>query len=324
MVKLKTAFSLAEAIVAMIIIMTVSMCALPVLTKVKNGAGLNPAKMRGVYACYWKDGRLHQRACRERQCEDSTAAGNFCEFGGVMTAAEFYMIFSGGGGRVFSGQTKTKEFSYMVGEQPLILSPGLPGEPTSVYRDGNEDKALGGGSSKKIAELHDNIKSCEFLLRYGFSGCPSDDTCVNPSRKINSCSVEKTDGVFVLKLNGCECYQYNYGDDTNPSYDGYKPEASYIRLSDLREVSYNKDRIKDYLTNASGNANTYTPNGVNENDLSFNLTLHDSSLDYNRTTSHMSEILANISALRKNELIDSIIKQNPGAPGVPGAVVILW
>ena len=47
-----TAFSLAEALISMMIIMITVMCAAPILTKQKNASGLKNITIKGSYTCF--------------------------------------------------------------------------------------------------------------------------------------------------------------------------------------------------------------------------------------------------------------------------------
>lgn len=301
MVKRKFAFSLAEALVSMIIIMVVTTCMLPVLTRLKSGAGLNPAKMKGAFACYWDGNALLQRTCNERQCDfpqDRTSAG-YCEFAGIMRAASFYVIFTGGGGSISSAQVKTIKFPYSG--DVIVLKPGFIYQPTTVYSSG-EDVALPGYSSDNADAAYHNIESCQILSR----GCPSGYECID-EREAVSCKVAQGE----LIIEGCEC-------DT---YDGHISEASNIPLSQLTpDLTDNNSKLNYIKSSLSGGSvNKYCYNG-----LCFNLTLKDSTLDANTTTSHFTEILASMNALRQSALVSDLLQLQPGAKGKPGAAVIMW
>ena len=62
------AFSLAEMIMAMVVIMIASVAALPALTQQKPN--IPQTTIRGQYACWIYDGKHYEQRCEERACED--------------------------------------------------------------------------------------------------------------------------------------------------------------------------------------------------------------------------------------------------------------
>ena len=61
--KYKKAFSLAEAIMSMLIIMIAIICIAPILTKQRPGAGLNTVTIKGSFGCY--EGGSASFLCKE-------------------------------------------------------------------------------------------------------------------------------------------------------------------------------------------------------------------------------------------------------------------
>ena len=52
----------------MTIITIVALCAAPILTKQKSGSGLNTVTVKGTYACYWKNDKIYEQTCEEKNC----------------------------------------------------------------------------------------------------------------------------------------------------------------------------------------------------------------------------------------------------------------
>ena len=63
------AFSYAEALISMMIIIITVVCLAPILTKQMAGPGMNPVYVKGAFGCYEEGNTIKSFLCKERNCE---------------------------------------------------------------------------------------------------------------------------------------------------------------------------------------------------------------------------------------------------------------
>ena len=271
----KQAFSIAESIMSMMIIMIAALCLAPVLTKQKASSGLNEVSIKGSFGCYYdQTGVLKSFLCRERNCDDLVVTGRSCTLSLTKRPEKYFIIAAGAGGD-YSGQVKTwytPEFS-----DNITTTPGVAG---SSFDDGVSVIDYSSDSSNTLYAIPYKPIALNGLIPENISKCK-----IAP----NSASAQKK---CEIKSNNRD-YAYIF-------LEGY---ASPIMLNSLSKVSRNE---------------------YNYGSLKFNFDFKDSSLHNGNSTSHMSEILSNMYALRQNDCINKVIEANPGAPNKNGGIVILW
>lgn len=201
------AFSLAEMIMAMVVIMIASVAALPALTQQKPN--IPQTTIRGQYACWIYDGKHYEQRCEERACED--AKQKDCSFTLDSRPAHFFIAAVGDGGDNSAEQqvvlvdnpTISSDLKITITENQTIVAPG--DSTTPVIASGSEINHNG---------LHvGNIEKCR-LLTAG-SDCP------NGSGKQTGCNVaydySNINPGAKIEILGCTALD-DYGNPTNGSF----------------------------------------------------------------------------------------------------------
>ena len=342
----KYAFSLAEAIMSMILISIVSICLVPVLSKMRPGAGANPNTAMGAFICYYNTDGTLKRAYYDGRTEVTTyqdVDGDTCIFKENKRAGRLYYVAAGAGSNNVAGQVITGFAPEADGD--LVIRPGKEGNSVEKGATTIENKGLAGDSIiaypgfdnyATSGIMPNNIKRCKLVS----GACPVPTISSNPaSTEISECMEENRipDGCEVIQykdeenriefpafqISGCGCTnelnrqhteEYTMSDGTKIQ----KP-LDIIPVMDIK-----KEGVR-IITMSSEykflKVLHYTAGG-----FVFNVDLEDSSYDNELPDkSHMADILTNMNALRHNKTIDKLIYEiKPGKKGNKGAVVLLW
>ncbi len=313
-IKYKSAFTLVEAMVSMIIIMIVTATLVPALTKVNPK--IETVTRRGQYACWSENGQLKEQYMDERTARRPAQVVDSCRLHLDQRPARYYIIATGAGNQGRQAQTVTKYITGIASDLDIKLgTTAVDNEVTTVKNSDTgmeEVRALGGAAyANGIMPL--NVKGCH-LLSVG-EVCPNDISKVQEGCEVVELlgSSEYKDN--VIRINGCDSQ-----DDL-----GYVDRSNLIEFKDLRYTS----------------AQTYFPDNANESQIA-NAALSDSdyyyygsirlNLDFadssffskSQNISKMSQIVNMISIQRKSSLTELIAGLNAGAPNKNGAVLILW
>ena len=290
--KNKFAFSLAEALMSMIILSIVAICIMPILSKQKPGEGVNSTAIKGAFLCYYNSrGQLTQVSIHERTQESNTSPSNSqCQFNVNKRAARFYYIATGGGSANARGQVKTGYTSDI--SDTIIIKPGTANNKTTIEMGGNPIVA-GKGFNQVV--VPSNIKSCKYI-----SG-----NCVNATGRPTGCELDTTHS--YINLIGCV-----------RGGDYHDQEQDFISINSIEKV--NAANMGRFQPNSDQQYTSYQASSVK-----FNLDLLDSSYDNTREDeSYFSQILSNMNPSRQNKYFDELINLEPGMQNKPGAVAILW
>ena len=328
MVKKLKAFTLVETIISMAIIIIVSFCILPVLTKSKSRT-IDSVSLRGQYGCWYDTTQnslmewyFNERTPRTPEPRPVTE----CKLVLDTRPANFYILASGAGSDFLPGQVKSV-YTPALGNH-LDIEIGRTGTfvTTTTVSTGASAETIASGANPSTASyssglIPENIKSCKV-----FEG----EACAIDCEVLQKTNYESTDE-YIVRINGCESID-EFGN----------PNTKVIDLTDLRySGAAGAQDLKDIPPSA---INTYSaPNGYYYYDntgYKLNFEFYDSSYVYSdmilgytnntsnnynsATKSKMSEIIDSISTRRQSRLTVLLSGLNAGAPRTDGAVLILW
>ena len=313
-IKYKSAFTLVEAMVSMIIIMIVTATLVPALTKVNPK--IETVARRGQYACWFENGQLKEQYMDERTARRPAQVVDSCRLHLDQRPARYYIIATGAGNQGRQAQTVTKYITGIASDLDIKLgTTAVDNEVTTVKNSDTgmeEVRALGGAAyANGIMPL--NVKGCH-LLSVG-EVCPNDISKVQEGCEVVELlgSSEYKDN--VIRINGCDSQ-----DDL-----GYVDRSNLIEFKDLTYSSsqtYFPDNANEsQIANAAISDSNYYYYGS----IRLNLDFADSSFfSKSQNISKMSQIVNMISIQRKSSLTELIAGLNAGAPNKNGAVLILW
>ena len=313
-IKYKSAFTLVEAMVSMIIIMIVTATLVPALTKVNPK--IETVASRGQYACWFENGQLKEQYMDERTARRPAQVVDSCRLHLDQRPARYYIIATGAGNQGRQAQTVTKYITGIASDLDIKLgTTAVDNEVTTVKNSDTgmeEVRALGGAAyANGIMPL--NVKGCH-LLSVG-EVCPNDISKVQEGCEVVELlgSSEYKDN--VIRINGCDSQ-----DDL-----GYVDRSNLIEFKDLTYSSsqtYFPDNANEsQIANAAISDSNYYYYGS----IRLNLDFADSSFfSKSQNISKMSQIVNMISIQRKSSLTELIAGLNAGAPNKNGAVLILW
>ena len=313
-IKYKSAFTLVEAMVSMIIIMIVTATLVPALTKVNPK--IETVARRGQYACWFENGQLKEQYMDERTARRPAQVVDSCRLHLDQRPARYYIIATGAGNQGRQAQTVTKYITGIASDLDIKLgTTAVDNEVTTVKNSDTgmeEVRALGGAAyANGIMPL--NVKGCH-LLSVG-EVCPNDISKVQEGCEVVELlgSSEYKDN--VIRISGCDSQ-----DDL-----GYVDRSNLIEFKDLTYSSsqtYFPDNANEsQIANAAISDSNYYYYGS----IRLNLDFADSSFfSKSQNISKMSQIVNMISIQRKSSLTELIAGLNAGAPNKNGAVLILW
>lgn len=336
------AFSLAEALISMMIILICVICTAPVLTKQRHSSGLNNATIKGLYACFpvYINGIYKFRSlyCEERNCKLSMNADKtplYFDYGCKMREnkrpAKYLIVATGAGyddgtnrstGQIITEYTneiradinlvpgaypsaalplsalntkeqiydaKTTRYSYSDSSANTVTNSEEDDTENTEEEENTEDNNSVSYKDKKANPGYWTQNGLTFnnikSIKFLNTTCPSNSSEAATGAKF------RDDDRDTIMIEGCS--------------------SDEISINDIKKCSVYNDASCDYR-------DVY-------GQYKFNIELNDSTYKAGETNSRFSEILSNMSSLRQNKLFnDQIIKAQFGAPGHPGAVVVLW
>ena len=334
-------FTLVEAIISMLIIAMVTLCAIPVLTKKKPE--IEKVSLRGQYACFVDDGTYgHNGKLMEWYFDERTPRTTnpvLVELDGCKLKLDkrpsgYYILATGAGGTDISAQAKAQYVTAISDQLDIELGRinALYSPDTTINTGSSAEMVAAGAKALYSASgvLPDNIKTCRLVeAPYDYA---TNSYKTETKIRINGCSSALSDDTSqntptLIPFKPCP----------NPrqdciSFEGFSGTANFDNLS---------QSLRDKISNA--NANYYHATGkVNGDDTSFNLAFDfiDSTFTHplnelgfkNNTTnvpvmapkSKMTKLIELISVRRQSELTRFLARMNPGGRNKNGAVLILW
>ena len=329
MVNKTRAFTLVETLISMAIIVMVSLCMLPVLTKSKSKQ-IDTITIRGQYGCWYDTttNKLNEWYFNERTPRTTTPREvPNCQLRLDTRPANFYILAAGAGSDHLPAQVKSI-YTPALGDH-LEIELGLYGtaNTTTTVSTGASAEAIASGANPSTLNLGnglipENIKGCKIIKG---EACAVDCEVLQKSNYAGT-------NEYIARINGCEQID-EFGN----------PNTKVIPLSELNYVGDDgqqnlKNLTKDE-TRIYSNANDYYYTSAGDV-YRLNFEFYDSSYmlpdmllghenntscNYNTATkSKMSEIIDSISTRRASELTRLLSGLNAGAAGHNGAVLILW
>ena len=190
------AFSLAEMILAMVIIMIAAVAAMPIMTQQKPS--IPQTNLRGQYACWKYGSKYYQQHCEERSCEaidDDNPTG--CEFVLDSRPAHFFIAAVGANTSIYKDEqvvlvdnpTIADDLKITIDNKQTIVTPGDSTTPIIAVSSSNI-----GANGLYIS----NIEKCRLLT--------AGKTCA--SGKQTGCKVtyDYTVGEAKIEILGCTQY----------------------------------------------------------------------------------------------------------------------
>lgn len=286
------AFSLAEMIMAMVIIMIASVAALPTLTQQKPN--IPQVSLRGQYAC-WKssdDTIYYQQRCEERACEEIVQPSNSCTFALDSRPAHFFIAAVGKGGGGYEQQvtlvdnpTISQDLKITIDDKTIVT----PGDSTTPVM------AISAGEIKSNGLYPANIDKCRLLSAGGT--CPNDGIGSQEGCKMTQ---DYIDNEIKVEILGC----------TNNDTQGNPTNKNMFSIG-----SFSKN-----------NDGSYSVSNVRVN-FKLRDSMHTKSENIGKTTNSKTtfqKILESIPSTRKSVLTDGLLNKRNKYEYKNGAVLILW
>ena len=237
------AFSLAEMILAMVIIMIAAVAAMPIMTQQKPN--IPQTNLRGQYAC-WKYGpKYYQQHCEERSCEIAQEVDS-CKFVLDSRPAHFFIAAVGANTTdkdeqvvLVDNPTIADDLKITIDDKQTIVTPGDSTTPIIAVSSSNI-----GGNGLYIS----NIEKCRLLS--------AGKTCA--SGKQTGCKVTYDYNVGEAKIEILGCTQYDAsGNPTNGSLysissfeeDG---DSYYVPGTDVKVNFKLRDSMHSAMTSGKG------------------------------------------------------------------------
>ncbi len=300
--KLYSGFSLFEACVVMLIVgIFIAMCA---NAYTKRHITYQESDGHGRYECYRNGGGIVQRYVENNSVRNTTGAT--CIFRPPRYAKYILINATGGGSGSAAGEFSSSFFSSI--DSPLTISPGAAGGNTTVSKDGQTiiTTSAGGGDMVVTSSSTNKVASCTVNAGFTATGatsgppynCNSTPTCAQDGTNlvVYYCKSPQEFKSMTISLSDIKTNRLSYSGNTIV----YQDLQDYINIGHLEPA----DAIELLRSNEKP-YNSY-----------FSL-----SVTFDMTQSTESQMENYLKILGVNDGIATI---NPGAPGKPGGVVILW
>lgn len=298
----KKAFTLAEMIMAMLIIAVASFAMLPILTKPKPQ--IDTVGVRGQFACYYENGVLKQAEYQERiQKEVKNAGVNGCELEFNQRPKNYLIIAIGAGSGSAPGQIKTKYASYVgkTASDKLIITVPRAYSSDSTFVSNGSSAELVAGSAAAINPnglAGANIESCRLLT--------AGKSCSNYSNFTQvSCDSQYASSGSI----GIICKNNNADENKNDIL--YQQELISVANLKKSNESNSTYTYQNYKLNVELKDSMYTLKSLQDG-------------RQGEDKSMIEEILYKIHPQRKSNLITKFTTQKYGDKNKDGAVLILW
>ena len=327
----------------MAIIIIVSFCMLPVLTKSKTKQ-IDTVTLRGQYGCWYDttDNTLKEWYFNERtpRTPEPKAVGN-CQLILDTRPANFYILAAGAGSNFLPGQVKSVYTPALGNHLNIEIGRSGTSITSTTVSTGASAEAIASGADPNTVSytsglIPENIKSCKLIEA-------ADPTCNADCEVLQKTNYASADNQYIVRINNRFLDTDGDGKDNCLMLDAYgNPDTKIIDIQNLRysgeSGSQNLKSISQSVMSKYSNPNGYYY--YDDSGYKLNFEFYDSSYvysdmllghtnnlshNYNTTTkSKMSEIIDTISSRRQSRLTALLSGLNPGAPNTNGAVLILW
>lgn len=322
------AFSLAEAILSMMIIVVVALSAIPVLTRVKHSKDVATSSVRGQMACIVEGGSIKQYLLNDSSGATPTTVSDHCTLTVTKRPEKYYILIAGSRQNGYDPQVKTI-YSPSI-SNTLEIYPGLNGEDSYVTATTDSGtttevaRAMGSGNryNRTTQNLNDlNVKSCRVL------NAPS-NCDVTPSA--TPCSIVPADAEKNNYAARIECYQNASGSSEETAESAAVVEINgknytYLpQMLNLNSLTPNNSQTQS-LTRQTAvyDANGFTI-GLEFKDSSF-MPAQKIGGGANPHQANLLKIISNISTKRATSVLAKIREEYAGSKDSTGGLVyIIW
>lgn len=298
----KSAFSLFEACVVMLIVAVfVALCA---NAYTKRHVTYQESDGHGRYECYRNGGGIVQRYIENNSVRN--LSGTTCVFRPPRYAKYILINAIGGGTATGAGQFISTFYSSI--DAPLTIDPAAAGSNTEVRKGNDKIVTAGSGGGDMVVTNSGADKVAKCTVNAGFKAddatlgppysCDSTPTCAQDGSKIvvYYCKSPSELKRMDISLSDLKTNRFSYSGNTIV----YQDIQDYVNVGHLEPA----DAIK-MISKGTRPYNSY-----------FSLSVE---FDMSQSTESQMENYLSILGIE-----DGIADINPGAPGSPGGVVILW
>ena len=346
----KKAFSLAEMMMAMIIIMIASVAALPAITQKKPQIPVTT--IRGQFACWYNqsDNRVYQWKFNERSATTEAPVvrtNGTCQLDLDSRPAHFYIVAAGKDTtNGYDGEVITK-YTPALADTLQVIIPSENDGLVQVKLPGSSSAEIAAGSGFDFLSnglKHSNIDLGSCKIKTGQKKCPNKTSVTQKTCEIIPVYDDVSNSeIKVVRVSGCENKDL-YGNPTEHNIIPlrcFKYSGLSCNQHDFSNAAFTKDSVKDFSFHKATDSVEYaSDNSIAGceaviDGVKVNFKLNNSSnvksqnimgCENSEITKHkFSQILENIPNSRYSELINTLqtsyINQNGQGKG---AVLILW